>query len=122
MKHIYSLVIKYVMTAIILELILGSLTALTFGDILLISLVVTIIAYLIGDLLILPATNNTVATLSDAVLAFITIFAFNYYYGYTIISYGDAIIAAVVLGVGEWLFHKYVAKVVFPDRDEGRKA
>lgn len=121
MKHVYALVIKYAMTAIILELSLGSLTALIFGDVLVISLAVTIIAYIIGDLLILPATSNIVATLADAVLAFITIFAFNYYYGYAIISYSDAIISAVALGVGEWLFHSYVARAVFPDRDERKK-
>lgn len=34
------------------------------------------------------------------------------------ISFADALVLAVVLGIGEWLFHKYVARNVFPDRQK----
>ena len=118
MKHITALLIKFVMIALVLEIALNLLTNLTFGDILYIAAVITVLAYIIGDLFILPATNNTVATVADAGLAFVTIYAFNFVWGVRYISFLDALIAAAVLGLGEWFFHKYVASNVFPNRAE----
>lgn len=121
MKHIYALIIKYVMITVITGIILGGLTALTFGNILYISAAVTIVAYIIGDMLILSATNNTVATISDFVLALAVIYLFNFVWTPNPITFGDALITALVIGVGEWFFHKYVANKVFPKtpNDEG---
>ncbi|WP_352419234.1 hypothetical protein [Proteiniborus sp.] len=34
------------------------------------------------------------------------------------ISFADALVSAVVLGIGEWVFHKYVVRNVFPDRQK----
>jgi Protein of unknown function (DUF2512). len=115
MKHVIAVIIKFVMASVILEIVLSFLTVLTFGQILMISLAVTAVSYIIGDLLVLSFSNNTVATLADALLAFAVIFLFNYRYGIGIISYTNAIIASVVLAVGEWFFHKYVSRAVFPN-------
>lgn len=108
MRHITALLIKFVMVAIVLETVLNILTDLTFGDILYISGTVTILAYIIGDILILSMSNNTIATISDIGLALFTIYMFNYIWSIHMISYTDATIAALVLGVGELFFHKYV--------------
>jgi uncharacterized membrane protein YvlD (DUF360 family) len=118
MKHITALIIKFIMVAVILEIALNLMTALSFGEILWISLVVTVISYVIGDLIVLALTNNTVATLVDFGIALATIYLFNYMSGYEFISFTDALISAIVIGIGEWFFHKYVASVVFPDRKE----
>lgn len=118
MKHVYSILIKFVIIAIILEITLGIMTNLNFSEILMISLSVTILAYLIGDLFILSISNNTVATIADIALTFLTLLAFNYVYGYGRITYLDSIVSAVVVGIGEWFFHKYVAHYVFPNREE----
>jgi hypothetical protein len=104
------------MVLVLLEILLNLLTPLSVTQILVISAVVTLISYVIGDLLILGVSNNTVSSLCDAVLAFFTIWLFNYAPNYSGITAGDAVICAVVLGVAEILFHKYVAGAVFPDR------
>lgn len=117
MKHIVALCIKYVMTAVILEVVLMFMSTLSFSKILLISLAVTIIAYVIGDLLILSKSNNTTATICDAVISFITIYAFYYIPTFGSISITNSIVSAVVVAIGEWFFHKYMARSVFPDRD-----
>ena len=105
------------MTAIILEVVLGILTNLTFGEIIYISLAVTLVAYIIGDLMILAVSNNTVATIADAGIALFTIYMFNYVWNFARISFTDALISAVVLGVGEIFFHKYTANRVFPNHE-----
>lgn len=112
MKHIAALLIKFVMVAVVLEIIFSILTTLTFASILYIAAAVTIIAYIIGDLLILPASNNTIASMSDVALALATMYMFNYIWSTTQIHFVSALIAAVIIGVGEWFFHKYVSNSV----------
>lgn len=113
MKHVVALIIKTGMVAVVLEVVLGFLTALTFTQILMISIAVTILAYLLGDMMVLPSTNNTVATIADIGLAFATIYLFNYVYSPGI-SWVDALIAATAVGVGEVLFHRYLSRMVLP--------
>ena len=114
MKHIMALVIKFAMTAIALEVVLGYLTDLSVIDILYVSLAVTLLAYIIGDLFILDKTNNTIATIADAGLALLTMWAFNWIIPDADISFTDALIASAVLAGGEWIYHKYVRRAVFP--------
>jgi low affinity Fe/Cu permease len=47
MKHIGAILLKYVMIAIILEIVLGWLTDNSFTDILVISAAVTVVSYLV---------------------------------------------------------------------------
>jgi hypothetical protein len=112
MRHIYAILIKFVMVTIILGIALSAMTDLTFNDILYVSATVTILAYVVGDLLILSITNNIVATIADAALALATIYAFNFILEQRNISFSDSLITALILGLGEWFFHKYVAKNV----------
>ncbi|HWT27135.1 MAG TPA: DUF2512 family protein [Mobilitalea sp.] len=108
MKHVTNLLIKFVMVAVILEVVLLILTRLTFGRILWLSLIITVVAFLIGDLLILPASNNIVASIADVGLALVVIFIYNYYWTTTRISFVNSLVASVILGVGEWFYHRYI--------------
>ena len=117
MKHLYGLLVKYVMVAVLLLMILIVRTNLTFSYIVLISITVTVISYIVGDLLILPITNNIVATFADALLGAATIYMFNYLWFDAGISFADAAIAALAISVGEWFFHKYAYKRVLPNRE-----
>lgn len=114
MKHILAIIAKFAMTTIILELVLRYLTRLSTFDILLISLAVTVIAYIVGDLGILPFSSNTVATIADMGLAFATIYVFNYVFGRGLIPIRAAIFGALAIGVGEWFYHRLLIKSVFP--------
>jgi hypothetical protein len=96
------------MTAVILEIALLLLSNISFSGILLIALVVTVISYIIGDMIILPATNNIVATIADMGLATVTIYLFNFLWSRGDIPFLSALVAGVVLGVGEWFFHKII--------------
>jgi hypothetical protein len=116
MKHVVAFVIKLLLIAVILEIVLISFTALTIGDIAMISLVVSLVSYLIVDLLVLSFSNNTVATLTDTLITFATIYLFNYRYGMGTVNYVDCAIAAIILGIAECFFHTYMARAVFPKR------
>jgi uncharacterized membrane protein len=108
MRHVSSLLIKFIIVALVIAVVLNTLTTITLAETMLISAAVTIIAYIIGDLLILPTTNNTVATFADVGLSLLIIYMFNFIWNTIRISFIHALITAAVIGVGEWFFHKYV--------------
>lgn len=115
MKHLSALIVKYVMTAVILEIALLLLSDAGFGSILLISLIVTAISYIIGDMIILPATNNIIATIADMGLAAVTIYLCNFIWNNRIIPFLSALVSGVVLGVGEYFFHKIIDRSIDED-------
>jgi hypothetical protein len=117
MKHIVAIILKFIVVLVLLEILLSLTTALSVSQILVISAAVTLLSYVIGDMLILAVSNNTVATLCDAVLVFLTIWAFNYVPYYGGISVGAAVVCAAVLGIAEIFFHKYVVRAVYPKRE-----
>ncbi len=120
MKHIVVIILKFIVVLALLEIFLSLLTELTVTQILVISAAVTLITYLAGDLLILPFSTNAITALCDAIVIFVTIWLFNYVPYYSFIGVGDAAVCAVVLGIVEIFFHKYVARAVHPNRRERR--
>ncbi len=118
MKHILAIVLKFIIISVILEIALILLTTLGFWDILMISAFVTAAAYIIGDILILRVSSNSVATFADIVLTFSALYLFNYWFGSGTISVSDALISSVIVGVGEWFFHMFMAKVVFTEPEK----
>lgn len=76
------------------------------------TLVLGAISYLAGDLGILPAAGNMVATISDLVVTFLVVWLLGLVL--TDMSGGTiavaAIISAVIIAVGEYLFHIYLLK------------
>lgn len=121
MEHVKALVMKFVMLAVVLGIILTLIFDFAFWDTMLISLVLTLVAYVLGDLMIFqgvaePAKRtkrNAIATIGDAVLAFtvIWIMALALGTGNSIIL--ASVISAVVIAAGEWFFHIYLDKKVF---------
>ncbi|NLL38080.1 MAG: DUF2512 family protein [Clostridiales bacterium] len=115
MKHVIALAAKFILIAVILEIVLNIMTALSFWQILMISLAVTVASYIIGDLIVLPAFGNMIASITDIGLALIIIHLFNWS-GYGVIDLVDCVVAAVVTGIGELLFHSFIHAFLFPAR------
>jgi len=108
LRHISALLVKYIMTAFILEIVLLLISHASFGEILLLSLAVTVITYIIGDNIILPATNNIIATIADMGLSLVIIYLFDSLQNAEDITFQSAAVAGVMLGFGEFFFHKII--------------
>lgn len=67
----------------------------------------TIIAYILGDQIILRSTNNGIATVSDAILAYLVLWIAASAMNWTI-SPGEILIIALITGVAEFFIHRYV--------------
>jgi hypothetical protein len=111
MKHVKALAIKFVACLVLLYIILGMVYGMTFGDVFMISLILGIASYIIGDLLILPRTNNTIATIADFGLAYIVIWLMSdnltYLDGDNLFTM--SLISSLGVALFEYFFHKYVS-------------
>lgn len=122
MKHLTALVVKFVLTAVVTEIILGMYSDLSIREILLVSLAITAITYLISDLLILYVFNNTVAAVADAGLCWMIIYLGNYMWPGRDIPLLSALAAAAVIGIGEVFLHMYVETNILHRTPEDRDA
>ncbi|KRE07388.1 MULTISPECIES: YndM family protein [Priestia] len=121
MKHLKALVIKFVMSAVVLGIILTGIYDYNFSDSMLISLVLTVVAYALGDLLVYQNAaddsdykkRNIVATISDLILTFLVIWIMGEsLFENTGMIIQGSIVSAIVIAIGEWFFHKYLDKHV----------
>jgi uncharacterized membrane protein YobD (UPF0266 family) len=122
MKHVKAFALKFLATFVLLYLILAGVQGITFGDVFLISLLLGAIAYVLGDLILLPRTSNTLAALADFGLAFILI----YFMSDGVTDGGPyltrSVLAALALMVFELFFHRYVVRNILPKRSRVKKA
>ncbi|MUV38313.1 uncharacterized protein JNUCC1_02151 [Lentibacillus sp. JNUCC-1] len=71
MNHLKILGIKFIAISVLVLSIFGMTNATTIPNLLLISLIMTVTTYVIGDVLILRTAGNLTATLSDFALLFV---------------------------------------------------
>lgn len=115
MKHLIALLIKYIMVVAILSVTLGLMTELTFGQILYISTAVTVLTYVLGDLLVLSASNRIVAAIADFIISLAAVYLYNELINVKLISGWNAILSALILSIGEWFYHIYVVRRLLDD-------
>lgn len=108
-RHVTALVIKLVMIAIISIVLLPLFSQINAGQAFGIALVLTVLAYLAGDLWILHRYGNAVATVSDVVLAALVIGIADLmlHNAITVTTTGWIVVLALI-AFGEWFFHKYL--------------
>ncbi|MGM8216373.1 YndM family protein [Bacillaceae bacterium W0354] len=109
MNHLKSIVVKFVACLALLYLILGIGYDFSFLTVFWFTVVLGTVSYIIGDLLILPRTNNTIATFSDFVLAFVLLY---YLINAAQVEPFNVFTAALITSIGvavfEFFFHKYI--------------
>lgn len=127
MEHVKAIVIKFLMVAVVLEIIMAGVFGFGFGETLLMSVILTLVAYVVGDLLIFRnatahadmadlTKGNVIATVCDLVLSFVALWLMGEAFAdgnENVIA--ASLISAVVIAVGEWVFHSYLYKNTFND-------
>jgi len=102
------LIAKIVINGLFAVVLLLWLTNATFWEAALASVLLSVIAYYVGDQLVLRSANNTVATIVDAVMVFAYFWVVSYFFNWNL-SMGGLLIITVVFGVIEVFFHRYIA-------------
>lgn len=110
MQHFKALALKFLASVVLLYIILGLFFGMSFVNVFIITAILGITAYILGDMVILPRSSNMIATAADFGLAFLLIWFLS-----SILTNGDNLIAmsiAAALGVAlfEYLFHLYLLR------------
>lgn len=123
MDHLKALVVKFIVIALVLFIVLTLIFNVPFMDTLWISLVTTLLAYLLGDLGIFNKAGrsgeftkrNGLASLADLVLSFLVIWLMaRALTGNNDDMFWPSLLSALAITGGEWLFfHKFVDRTVF---------
>ncbi|RFB18792.1 DUF2512 family protein [Bacillus sp. HNG] len=118
MRHFKALGIKFIIIAIVLLSLFGIFRGASLGNLLLMSLLVTGISYLIGDLFTLPRMGNLFATLADFGLSFFSVWLLSYLFLENTSSLITAsLTAAALITACEALFHAYMRSKVLEDEN-----
>ncbi|MEF2966005.1 DUF2512 family protein [Paenibacillus sp. M1] len=104
-----KILVKLLGNGVIVMAMLLMLSNASFIGSLLTAIALTAVAYLFGDLFVLPRTSNIVATLTDAVLAFALIWAISANAGWTM-SLGEILSTVIILGVFEYALHSWMLR------------
>ena len=115
MDSVRALIIKFIMITAVVWIVFG-LFGYTFGDILVASVLLTGVSYIVGDRIILPRFGNVVATIADVGLVFVMLWFMGAYLFEPQAGLGTAsFIVAVIIGIGEAMFHRYLEREVLDD-------
>ncbi|MBM7691076.1 hypothetical protein JOC77_000481 [Peribacillus deserti] len=110
MRHILPLLIKFIATFSMLGIILGLFNNFSIFDVLVISILLTVIAYILGDLVILRRTNNLIATAADFGLAFFLIWLLSRNLTFQDNLVSASLAAALGVTLFEYIFHRIIPR------------
>jgi len=124
MKHIKAIFIKFVFVIASLIVVLGFIYRVSFDDIFMIGLLLTVALYVIGDLVILSRFGNLLATLADFAFAFLGVWFFgNMWIEENISLVTASFLSACLIALVEAFFHTYMEGEFFDgDQDEEKKS
>ncbi|MCM3584307.1 YndM family protein [Mesobacillus maritimus] len=107
MKHFTAMAIKFGASLLVLYVILGFANGMSFSNVFFTTLILSVVSYLLGDLLILPKTTNATASLADFGLSFALIWLITSNMT-TASTFWLSFIAAIGITVFEYFFHQYL--------------
>jgi len=117
------LLLKFISCAIAFAIGLDLFFDADIVDILSFGLTVTVISYIIGDRIILPAYGNTLATLVDFILTYIVVWVFGNIYLNSVmqIAWGSVISAAMISAAEVFVHHYLLTHHPEDDRSANEK-
>jgi hypothetical protein len=111
MNNIMALIIKFVTSMIAYAVGLDLFFNATWTDIVLFSVLLTVVSYLAGDRILLPLIGNMNALISDFLLSYMLVWIFGSVLldNYLQIAWGS-IISAVMITIGEYFVHRLLLR------------
>lgn len=123
LEYVKALIIKFIMSTAVIWLVLGLNYGVPFGHIIMLSLIITLVAFVLGDLMILPRFENWGATLADFLLVFaaVSLYSTNFTNeNFPLLNVAATI--AILISIGEIFFHKYVDRhILYSDDTVGHR-
>lgn len=96
--------------------VLTYLYGVSFMDSTIVGVIIVVMIYVLGDLLILRKVGNIAATIADAGSAAVILWLYLYFMNDTVDIWMKVLIPALLIGVAEWFFHKWLlSQGIVPD-------
>ncbi len=102
--------IKTVINGLVVVPLLLWFTEATLIGSILASVALSTIAYVLGDQMVLHATNNIIATLADVALAFAFLWMVSYFADWAL-NFTELLVIVLVLGIVEYVFHRNLRRM-----------
>lgn len=113
-KHFNALITKFLLAVTVLGLILppaGNVTTLTA---VIAALALTLVAYAIADLIILPLYGNRLAVAADVILTLTVTWEIARRVENANLPLPGLVVIALLMGLGEWYYHtRYLARLIY---------
>ncbi|WP_138419318.1 YndM family protein [Aquibacillus sediminis] len=117
MRYTKALFLKFVMVTVVIGVVFSLFFGVNFGDIFITSLILTTFAFAV-DVFFLPRIGNVMATVGDFVVAFFGIWVLGgYFFEGVLPLVTTSFIAAIIITIGEAIYHRYLRNHVFVNED-----
>jgi len=103
-----TLLLKYAMTFVAGFLTLYLIDGNSVLEVLAIALALTALNYILGDLMILPATNNLIASIADGLMAALVTYIIALIFPAITVSFLSLLILGVLIAAAEYFLHIYL--------------
>jgi hypothetical protein len=110
MRHVIAFSIKFLSTLFVLGIILGLFFNYSIFDVLTISIVLSAVGYLLGDLFLYRRSNNLTATLADFGMTFLVVWFMSVNLTYEDDLLTATLLAAAGVTVFEYFYHRIVPR------------
>lgn len=119
MNHLKAISIKFVYVTLIILSLFGIFSETPLTNLLLLSILTTVITFVVGDIIVYPWAGNILTTIFDFGLAFFTLFLLGRFllepsFAMVLTSLGGAFFIMCI----EPLFHAYMTERVFAKAEE----
>ena len=108
MKNLVNLIIKTTLVLLVLIILIPIFGKSTWTQTLVTGLILVALAYVVGDMWILPKLGNIMATLADFGLAALVLWAMERALPRFVLSRTGIWTIALVIAIGEMIFHVYL--------------
>jgi len=113
-KHFNAILTKFLLSVTVLGLILPLAANTTTLTAVVAAVVLTLAAYIIADLIVLPLYGNRLAAVSDAVIALAVTWEVAQVVENVNPPVPGLMIIALLIGLGEWYYHgRYLARLLY---------
>ncbi|MFO8059557.1 MAG: DUF2512 family protein [Bacillota bacterium] len=103
-----ALLIKLVMTFVLAVAAFTYIDGNPWSQVFWVSLIATVVNYLIGDSLVLPSLGNVVAAIGDGLMGSVVAYLAAVIMPAFSVTWTSLIVFAILVAVGEYFFHRYL--------------
>lgn len=116
-KHFNAIITKFLLVITVLGLFLPSIGNLMTVTAVIAAVMITLIAYLIADLIALSFFGNRVAVIADLVITLVVIWEVAWFIEGVNVPPIGLVLVMLLIGLGEWYYHsRYLARLLYRGR------